>query len=200
MNWLDAVLLLLLGWSVVTAFRKGFTREVIGVISVIVGLLAGAWFYGTVAAYLLPYDSSRGAVWPHFTSRAAANLAGFLVVFFGVLLLGAFVSFLVQKFLRLTGLSFFDRLLGAGFGLLRGGLIGVALVTGIMAFSPDQRPPAAVVGSRVAPYMIDGARVVVTVAPHELKTGFHNTYEQVKIAWRTALDQGNRNGTGKKKQ
>ena len=108
MNWLDAVLLLLLAWSMVTAFRKGFTREIIGVISVIVGILAGVWFYGSAARILLPYVSSR----------AAANFGGFLAVFCGVLLLGALVSYLVRKFLRLTGLSFFDRLLGAGFGLL----------------------------------------------------------------------------------
>ena len=190
MNWLDAVLLVLLAWSVVTAFRKGFTREVIGVISVIVGILAGAWFYGSLAAILLPYVSSR----------AAANFGGFLAVFCGILLLGAFVSFLVRKFLRLTGLSFFDRLLGAAFGLLRGALIGVALVTGIMAFSPANQPPPAVVNSRVAPYMVDGARVVATVAPHELKTGFHKTYEQVQSAWRTALEQGLQNGTEKKNE
>ena len=188
MNWLDAVLLIILAWSVVTAFRKGFTREIIGVISVIAGLLIGAWFYGTPAAYLLPYVSSR----------AAANFAGFLLVLCGVLLLGAVVSTLVRKFLRLTGLSFFDRILGAAFGLLRGGLIGVALVTGMMAFSPPDHPPAAVVGSRVAPYVVDGARVVVTVAPHELKSGFHHTYEQVRTAWRAALDQSNRNGTEKR--
>jgi len=189
MNWLDAVLVLLLVWSVVTAFRKGFTREIIGVISVIVGLLAGAWFYGTVAVHLLPYVSSP----------AAAKFAGFLLIFCAVLLLGAVVSTLVRKFLRLTGLSFFDRLLGAGFGLLRGGLIGVALVTAMMAFSPENHPPRAVVESRVAPYVVDGARVVATVAPHELKTGFRNTYEQVKTAWRAALEQGNRNSTEKRK-
>jgi membrane protein required for colicin V production len=188
MNWLDAVLLLLIAWSVVTAFRKGFTREVIGVISVIVGLLVGAWFYRPAASFLLPYVSSP----------AAANFAGFLLVFCGVLLLGAIVSTLVRKFLRLTGLSFFDRILGAGFGLIRGGLIGVALVTALMAFSPKDHPPASVVGSRVAPYVVDGARVVVTVAPHDLKTGFHNTYEQVKTAWRAALDQSHANGTEKR--
>lgn len=180
MNWLDAVLGLVLCWSVVTAFRKGFTREVIGLVSVVVGLLAGVWFYGTVASFLLPYVSSR----------SAANLAGFLIVFCAVNLLGALVSLLVRKFLKLTGLSFFDRILGAGFGIIRGGLIGVALVMGIMAFSPSDKPPASIVGSRLAPYAIDGATVVVAVAPNELKTGFRKTYEQVKTAWRMAMEQG----------
>ena len=184
MNWLDAVLLLLLAWSVVTAFRKGFTREVIGLISVIVGLLAGAWFYGSAAGFLLPYVSSR----------AVANFAGFMIIFCGVLLLGAIVGLIVRRFLRLTGLSFFDRLLGAGFGLLRGTLIGVALLTGMMAFTPAGRPPDAVVKSRVAPYVMQGSRAVAAVAPHELKRGFRNTYEQVQIAWKAALERADGHG------
>jgi membrane protein required for colicin V production len=187
MNWLDVVLLAIIAWSMVTAFRKGFTREVIGLVSVVVGLLAGVWFYGTAAVFLVRYVSSK----------AAANFAGFLAVFFGVLLLGAIVSLVVRKFLKLTGLSFFDRLLGAGFGIVRGGLIGVALVTGMMAFSPPEKPPDAVVNSRVAPYAVNGARLVAAVAPHELKTGFHATYEQVKSKWGAALDQRNRNRTDK---
>src|SRR5581483_11249896 len=110
MNWLDVVLLLVIGWSAVTAFRKGFTREIIGLAAAVVGLLLAVWFYGTAASYLLPYVSSR----------AAANFAGFLLVFCAVIFLGALISLIVRKFLRLTGLSFFDRLLGAGFGILRG--------------------------------------------------------------------------------
>ena len=184
MNWLDVVLLVVLAWSVVAGFRKGFTREVIGLVSVVVALLLGIWFYGTAASYLLPYISSR----------PVAGFAGFLVVFCGVVLLGAVVSAVVRKFLKVTGLSFFDKILGAGFGFLRGGLIGVALVMGAMAFSSGDQPPSAVVGSRLAPYMIDGARVAVAVAPYELKQGFRKTYDQVKAAWNGALEHGSRNG------
>jgi membrane protein required for colicin V production len=185
MNWLDVVLFLVLAWSVVAGFRKGFTREAIGLASVVVALLLGTWFYGTAASYLLPYVSSR----------PAAGFAGFLLVFCGVILLGAVVSAIVRKFLRVTGLSFFDKILGGGFGVLRGGLIGVALVMGTMAFSQGDKPPSSVVGSRLAPYMIDGARVVVAVAPFELKQGFHKSYDQVKTAWRAALEHGSPNGS-----
>ena len=48
--------------------------------------------------------------------RRSANFAGFLLVFFGVMLLGGLVGHVVGRFLRVTGLSFFDHALGAGFG------------------------------------------------------------------------------------
>src|SRR5438477_4400323 len=158
MNWLDVVLLLIVAGSVVTSFRKGFSREIIGLVAVVLALLLGIWFYGTAGALFERYLSSP----------AAAHFAGFVAVFCGVLLLGGIVSAIVGKFLRLTGLSIFDRLLGAAFGLARGVLIAVALIMGIMAFSASGRPPASVVHSRTAPYVIDVARLVASMAPHEV--------------------------------
>jgi membrane protein required for colicin V production len=184
MNWLDVALGAVLAWSVFAGFRKGLTRVVIGLISVVIGMLLAIWFYGTAATFLLPYISSR----------PAASLAGFLLVFCGVILLGSIVSWIARKFLKATGLSLFDKLLGGGFGLLRGGLIGVVLVMGLMAFSAGDKPPSAVVGSRLAPYLMDGARAVVAVAPYDLKQGFRKTYGQVKTAWAAALEHGIRNG------
>lgn len=174
MNWLDVVLALLLLASVAASFRKGLSREVIGLVAVCLALVLGIWLYGLVGTYLLPYLSSR----------SVANFAGFAIVFCGVMLLGGLVSLMVGKFLKITGLSFFDHVLGAGFGILRGMLIAVALVTGIMAFSTDDRPPASVVNSHIAPYVVGAARVVAAIAPHEVKEGFRRTYARVKSAWK----------------
>ena len=180
MNWLDIVLLIVLGVSVLASFRKGFTREVIGLVSVVLALLLGVWFYGTAGAFLLPYVSSP----------AVAHFAGFFLVFFGVLLLGHLTGFVVGRFLRVTGLSVFDHLLGAAFGLLRGIVISVALILGIMAFSPGEKPPASVVNSRIAPYVADAARAIAAVAPNELREGFRKRYDQVKESWGKALEKG----------
>lgn len=173
MNWLDYVLLLILLYSVVTAFRKGLTREIVGLVSVVLGLLLGSWFYGSASALLTPYVSSP----------TAAKAGGFFLVFFGVVLAGSLLSFVLGKFLHVTGLSFFDHLLGAGFGLIRGGLIAVALIMGIMAFSQDGKAPSAVKNSRMAPYLVQGSRVFAAMAPHELREGFHRTYAEAKTAW-----------------
>jgi membrane protein required for colicin V production len=191
MNWLDAVLIFILAASIFTSFRKGLSRELIGLVAVVLALLLGIWFYGLVGAFLIPYLSSRGL----------ANLAGFLIVFFGVMLLGSLISHVVGRFLRVTGLRFVDHALGAGFGVLRGLLVAVALVTGIMAFSTDaDHPPQAIVHSRVAPYVVDAARVIVAMAPHELKEGFRRTYAQVKEAWGKALEKGIRNAAPEKSE
>ena len=186
MNWLDIVLLLILVVSILTSYRKGLSRELIGLVSVVLALLLGVWFYGIAGSFLIPYVSSR----------AVANLIGFFLVFCGVMLFGAAASFVIGKFLRVTGLSILDHALGAGFGLVRGILVAVAVILAIMAFTPGERAPVSVIHSRTAPYVVDAARVVALMAPRELKDGFRKTYAEVKDAWTRALGKGIRSVPG----
>jgi membrane protein required for colicin V production len=180
MNWLDFVLALILIASGVAGFHRGFSRQIIALISVVAALLLGLWFYGIVGMYLMPYASTR----------TIADAGGFAVVFCGVLLLGTLVSFVVGRFLHVTGLTIVDQFLGAGFGLLRGLVFAIAIVMGVMAFSRGDKPPEAIVNSRMAPYVVDAARMFAAMAPHDLKEGFHRTYAQVKVVWSAALEKG----------
>jgi membrane protein required for colicin V production len=186
MNWLDAVLAIIVLASVAASFRKGLSREIIGLASVVLGLVLGSWFYGNVASYLVQYLSSR----------ALANFAGFLIVFCGVVLVGGLVSAIVGKFLKVTGLSFFDHLLGAAFGIVRGVLIAAAVIMAVLAFAPGDAPPQAVVNSRLAPYAASTARIFVAMAPRELKDGFRKTYAEVLEAWKHTLQKGTHNTSG----
>jgi membrane protein required for colicin V production len=189
MNWLDIVLLLILAWSIARSFRKGLVQEILGLASVVLGLLMGLWFYGTAGTYLMPYLSSR----------SLANLAGFLVVFAGVMLLGSLASYVLGKFLSVTGLSIVDHVLGAAFGALRGTLIAIVLIMAAMAFSSGDQPPGALVHSRLAPYVAGAAHVVASVAPHELKEGFRKTYAQVTASWGKIVDNGLRSAPNQQK-
>jgi membrane protein required for colicin V production len=179
MNWLDAVLGVALLVCLVNGFRRGFSRQIIGLATGVVALLLGIWFYGSAGAWLLPYVSSPGL----------AKAGGFILVFCGVMMLGGLVSFAAGRFLKVTGLSFFDHILGAGFGALRWALMAIAIVMGVMAFSRGPEPPSAIVHSRLAPYVVDSARYVAAIAPHDLKEGFHKTYQQVKAVWSRAIGE-----------
>jgi membrane protein required for colicin V production len=172
-NWLDFVLLAILFFSTVRALRKGFSREVIGLAAALAALVLGMWFYGLAGSFLLPWVSSP----------RVANLLGFLLIVFGVLLTGALVSAIVSRFLRTVGLSFFDRLLGAAFGLARGVLIAMALLTAWMAFGPQVDSKTAsqsMLHSRIAPYILEASHAFVTIAPMELKSEFLRQYAQAK--------------------
>jgi membrane protein required for colicin V production len=177
MNWLDIVLVILVGVSILSAARKGFSREVIGVITAVIALLCGLYFYGSAGAFLRPYASSPGI----------ANFCGFFLLFCGILLLGGIVGILMARLMKFAGLSWFDRLLGAAFGTVKGLLIATALVMAIVAFTPGDSPPQSVVDSRLAPYVIDASHVIASMAPRELKDGFRKHYDRVKSIWEDAM-------------
>jgi membrane protein required for colicin V production len=183
MNWLDVTLVILLVGSVASAFSKGFVRESIGLAAAFIGLLCGAWFYRMPADILRPYLSSR----------EAANLCGFLLIFVGAILLGWLVSKLVGMVVKVVGLSWLDRLLGAAFGAARGVIVCVALITAIVAFAPGsdpKTPPQSVVNSRIAPYMLDAAHLLTMATPKELRDEFALRYEQIKRIWEDAIKHG----------
>jgi membrane protein required for colicin V production len=172
-NWLDYLLLAILLVSVLMSARKGFSREIIGLAAALFALVLGMWFYGLAGSFLIPYVSSA----------RVANLIGFLLVVFAVLLLGGALGWIVSRFLRTVGLSFFDRLLGAAFGLVRGLVVAVALLTAYMAFGPQvdsKTVSASLLHSRIAPYVLDASHLVVAIAPMELKASFLKQYTQVK--------------------
>ena len=175
MNWLDIVIVLVLAFSTLHSLRKGFSREVIGLGASVLALVLAMWFYGLAGSFVAPYvDSPR-----------VANLLGFILVVVGVLLCGSMLSWIVSRFLRTVGLSFFDRLLGGAFGLVRGLLILIALLTAFIAFGPHVgtgTTPSAVVKSRLAPYVLEASGYAVVLAPMELKKSFRKYYSKVEAA------------------
>jgi membrane protein required for colicin V production len=181
-NWLDVVLFLILLLSTISAARRGFTREVIGIAAALIGLIGGIWFYGLAGSFLLPYVSTP----------QVANFIGFFIVFVGCIILGAVVTMVIRRFVKTVGLSWFDRLLGAVFGLVRGTLMSVAVITALVAFAPTvaaDSAPAAVAQSRIAPYVVRGASYLVALAPRELKDGFYSRYSQLKSFWQRNRDK-----------
>ena len=127
---LDLLLVVIVGGSVVSGFLAGFARAGIGFLAAIAGVLFGFWFYGIPAAWIHKYVSSS----------TFSNLVGFLVVFLACTVLGGLIGKLLSKLFKWTGLSWLDRLMGAGFGLVRGGLAAVAFVSVLMAFTPKPVP------------------------------------------------------------
>ncbi len=182
MNWLDVVLALIIAASAVCGFRRGFARVAVGLAACVLGVMAGLWFHGTAGSFLMPYVSWRGL----------ANFIGFLLVFAGVMALGGLVGWALAKLLKWAGLGWLDRLGGAALGLLRGLLIAIVLVMALVAFSKEP-PPRAVVQSRIAPYVIEAARVVAAAAPRELKDAFQASYDKIKQVWAEALKKGLKN-------
>ena len=172
MNWIDVLLLLVVSLSVLSGLMAGFARVGVGFIATLFGIFFGFWCYGVVAGYFLDYVSSR----------AIANLIGFSLIFIVISLLGAIAGRILAKFFKWVGLSWFDRLLGGAFGVVRGIIIAVALVTVLMAFAPSP-PPRSIVESKFMPYLAGASDFFAAMTPHEIKDAFRDAREKAEKAW-----------------
>jgi membrane protein required for colicin V production len=186
------LLIVILAASVAAGFTAGFARAAIGFVAVIGGILFGFWFYGIPADWLHHYISSP----------TASNILGFLVVFFTFQLVGGIVGKIIAKLFKWTGLSFIDRILGAGFGFVRGALAAVALVAVLMAFTPAP-PPNWMVNSTLLPYAIDASHACAALAPRALTEAFRISMNEIRKVWddqvRKSLNHGDKSKSELKK-
>ncbi len=178
MNWLDVTLTLVLAVSTAAGFSRGFTRTVLGLTAFLFGLLLACWLYGSAGVLFQDYVSHK----------SVANFLGFVTVYAAVCLAAALAGWLLVKFYKSVGLDWLDRLLGAAVGLARGVLAGCVLVMVLMAFA-RKPPPPSVVDSRLAPYMVDGARILSWLAPRELRDGVQHSYQRALDLWKKQLQE-----------
>lgn len=176
MNWFDVLLGLVLVGSVIEGVRLGFARVMIGMAALVTGLVAAAWFYGSVASYLAPY----------IRSRPVAHVAAFLLILIFVQALGALAGWVCAKLFRWTGLGWLDRLLGLAAGVLKAAMTGVILVLVFSAF-PVGLLRDALAGSRAAPYLLEGAQVAVSLCPRQLRDDFGEAYKRLREMWKKRL-------------
>jgi membrane protein required for colicin V production len=167
MNPFDWLLLAVLAYSTVQAFLRGLVRELFSLIGLAAGVLLASWNYGRLATPL-------GSV---ISNPAAANATAFLAIVLGVMIAAALLGRLLHATAHAVGLGFFNRMGGAAFGLLRGFLMGVAILMAISAFLPDAEW---VKKSQLAPYFLAGVHAVSFVVPHDLGQLILNGASQIK--------------------
>jgi membrane protein required for colicin V production len=172
LSLLDLLLAVIVGGSVVFGFLAGFARAGVSFLAAIAGVLFGFWFYGIPADFIHRYVGSQ----------TFSNIFGFLTVFFVCVLMGALIGKLLAKLLKWTGLSWLDRLMGAGFGLVRGVIAAVAFVSILLAFTPKPVPNW-MTGSMLLPYAIDASNMIATLAPRGLKNSVRETVGEVHQLW-----------------
>jgi membrane protein required for colicin V production len=125
LTWADLTLLAILGLSSIVGLWRGFVVEVMS-LAVWVAAFWLAFVFGDETATLF-----EGAV----QSGTAQLVLGYASVFVCALAVGGLLTWLMGRLVKGTGLSGTDRMLGLGFGLLRGVALACILVL-LMGFTP----------------------------------------------------------------
>ena len=115
---IDWVIVGVVGLSTLISIRRGFVKEALSLVTWISAVLIARLFAAQLTVMLEPYIETDPL-------RLGAS---YLALFIATLMLGGMVNYLVGEFVRMTGLSGLDRLLGTIFGFARGGIIILVIV------------------------------------------------------------------------
>src|SRR5260370_10668765 len=124
MSIADWIILGCLVLSVTGAAIEGFFHEAFGLAGLVVGYLLAAWQYHRLADWFAP----------HLKSPWLGEIAGFLIIFFAVLIVAGFAGRIARRVMKEAGLRTIDRLMGAALGLLRGVLVVAVVISTLAAF------------------------------------------------------------------
>lgn len=118
MNWADWVIIAIIAISSLMSLRRGFVREAVSLASWVAAFVVARLFSASLAVVLTSY----------IDTPSLRLLAAFAILFVITLIVGALIGMLISALISATGLSATDRVLGVGFGAVRGGLVVVIMV------------------------------------------------------------------------
>lgn len=130
MTWLDLSFLLLALFSVIVGAWRGFVFELISVL----GWIGGFWcamHFGPVLGEWLPWES---------VGEQPRRVIGMVVTFIVAMFASSVLASLGRRFAKALGMRPADRLVGAGFGLVRVLLVGVLAAVGVHAMQWHNEP------------------------------------------------------------
>ena len=155
-DWMICALVLV---NVIAAAMQGFFSEALTIAGLVVGYIAAAWKYRSLAEWFETFLKNE---W-------LAEILGFLIIFFAIVLLFGIAARIARWVMKESGLSGLDRFLGALLGLLKGGLMVVVILMGMTAFQPTSK---LLQNSQLAPYFLVIGNAATWVAPAELRQRF----------------------------
>jgi len=114
MTWIDFVIVIILGISLIRGFTNGFVKEVASLAALILGIWGAIRFSYFTAAKLEDWFDMTGQY---------IGIVSFLVTFGIIVVLIHFIGIFVDKIVKAVALGFLNRLLGLVFGLFKAVLI-----------------------------------------------------------------------------
>jgi membrane protein required for colicin V production len=172
MHWLDITLLIVLGIGALLGARSGLLWQVARIVTFCVAIYVCLYYHDYASSLIAPYLTDG-------TPATVATVAGYIITFLGVYLVLYGITLILEKMLKAAKLKTMDRLLGAGFGLLKAGLLAGAVLMGMAVFATPQTDDV-LAQSRMAPAFLQVMRAVIVAVPRDYKEQLSEALDRIK--------------------
>lgn len=119
--WVDLAIIGIIVLSVITGLIRGFVKELVALCVWVIAIWVACHYSQNLDPWLQKY----------IQDKTIRTIAAFVLILIAMLIAGGIVNALLSFILKRSGLSGTDRLLGMGFGFIRGVFI-VALIMAVM--------------------------------------------------------------------
>ena len=167
MTIFDYFIIIALSLSAIISLFRGFFKEVISLVTWLIAVWAAFTFSSKLAPVIVPYIPFINDL-PLAKSVIVQALISGALIFFSILLLGAFINYLFSLAVQKTGLTGSDRFMGMLFGVARGALI-VALVTLFIGKSELVQQETWWINSQLRPHAQKAANLLQSITPDKFK-------------------------------
>ena len=108
MVWLDIVLLTPLIWGAYTGFKKGLIAQILGITSLLVGVWIGTQHQELIEFLIIDKVQEK-----------YLSIACFIILFFGIIILGAIIIKISEKFINFIQLKLLNKIAGVVLGIVK---------------------------------------------------------------------------------
>lgn len=172
MNTLDIIIIVILSFCLIRGIFRGFAKELSSIIGVFGGLYAACAYYPSVSNMLSGFISDF----------SYCKILSFLIIFCSVFFVISILGVLIKYILKIAFMGWFDRLCGAGFGIVKGLLIVSVLLLAFTSFLPRGAP--VIKESQLSPHVSHISEAMAKVVPKDMKNKFAVNIEGLKKAWK----------------
>lgn len=152
---IDIITLVIVGLSALHGLWRGFTRQALGLGGWIVAIVLACRFYPA----LVPWTHG------YLSNLLASEAAAFVLVLIGLLMAATMLSAFIVRLVHLAALGGLDRLLGCGFGAIRGGLLVILLFMVAQWLMQPEDMLRLEKNGRLTPYIQLGAAYIQPLLP-----------------------------------
>jgi len=173
MNPFDILIVTILSYGLIRGIFRGLVRELSSIIGVLGGFYAAYTYYPHVARLFSPWISDA----------AYLNIVSYMSVFSVVVIIVGILAVVIKYLLNIAYLGWVDRVCGALFGLLKGGLVICVVFIVLTAFLPKGAP--VIKNATLSPHVSMVSEVMAKVISKEMKENFKIKLKEFKKSWQT---------------
>jgi membrane protein required for colicin V production len=159
MSLLDIIAIVIMFFLILKGIFRGFIQEIASFIGIVMGIWMAYMFYPQMAEYLRAH---------HVPSGPYLSPLSFVIILFLVALVSSLLGWLLKLILRKTILGWADRVCGAGFAAVKGGLFIYVVIILLTLVLPVRTP--LISNSKTAQWVISSSQSLFQfISPEKYK-------------------------------